>query len=265
VLLSIAARETMAEAAIRTVNGRVPVMIHVGAINTGDAVTLARHAEAAGADAVSAVPPFYYSYSFEAIRDHYAAIAEATELPLYLYFIPGATGTAISPEQLLEICAIDGVAGFKYTSQDLYYLSRVMSLRDPARTNILSGPDELFMLCLALGAEGAIGTTYNFMPRLYVDIMESYTRGEVTVARELQRAATDVIAVLIRHGVLPSTKALLAMLGFPVGHGVPPMPALIGSATEALRQDLETCGFFELVARASLYGPKDDPMRGRLA
>lgn len=265
VLLSPEARREMAEAVISIVAGQVPVMVHVGAITTETAIELTRHANLAGADAVSAIPPFYYAYPFRAILEHYRAIANEADMPVYIYYIPGSTGASITPEQLLEICALDGVAGFKYTSQDLYYLSRLMILRDTDRVNVLSGPDELFLSCLALGVEGAIGTTYNFMPRLYIDIMQSYLRGDVTTARRLQLAATNLIGKLFPYGVIPATKALLAMLGYSVGHGVPPMPPVEGDDAKKLRQDLEEAGLFGLLRRNALYGPPGDPMRGKLA
>ncbi|MFH1085111.1 MAG: dihydrodipicolinate synthase family protein [Chloroflexota bacterium] len=265
VLLGSARRRRMAEVAIGAVAGRIPVMVHIGAITTAESVALASHATAAGADAVSAVPPFYFAYPFAAVKEHYRAIAAASGVPVYLYYIPGATGGAVSVPQLLELCALEGVAGLKYTSQDLYFLSRLLAERDPGRVNVLSGPDELFLPCLSMGVEGCIGTTYNFMPRLYIDIWQTYLRGEVAQARVLQKAGSDVIAVLIRHSVLPATKALLGLLGFPVGHGVLPMPPVVGDALEALRRDLAAVGLWDLVHRPALYGPAGDPMRGTLA
>jgi len=265
VLLPSHLRREMAEAAISAVAGRVPVMVHVGAIDTATAVDLAEHANLAGADAISAIPPFYYAYSFEAILDHYRAIASASDVPLYIYFIPSATGASVTPEQLLEICALEGIAGFKYTSHDLYYLSQVMARRNPDEVNVLSGPDELFLPCLALGAEGCIGTTYNFMPRLYIDIMQSFLRGDLATARRLQFAANEMIRVLLKYGGIPATKALLTRLGYDVGHGVPPMPAIAGEREAALFQEFENAGLHGLLRRHALYGPPGDPMRGTLA
>jgi N-acetylneuraminate lyase len=265
VLLSGEARRRMAQCAVDAVAGRVPVMVHVGAITTQEAVELTEHANRIGADAVSAIPPFYYSYAFEAILAHYRAIAQASVAPVYIYYIPGSTGIAVSPEQLLEICAIEGIAGLKYTSQDLYFLSRLLAMRDPDAVNVLSGPDELFLPCLALGVEGAIGTTYNFMPRTYLDIYHGHLAGEAELARSLQMAASDVIAVMLRYGVIPATKALLKMLGHDVGYGVPPMPPIEGPGAEALEADLRAGGLFELVVRAAQHPAHDDLMRGRLA
>lgn len=265
VLLAPAVRRAMAEVALGAASGRVPVMVHIGAINTETAVGLAQHASLIGADAISSVPPFYYSVPFSAVKAHYQAITRASGVPLYVYYIPGATGNALAPEQLLEICMMDGIAGFKYTSQDLFSLTRIMAMRDPARVNVFSGPDELFLPCLSLGVDGAVGTTYNFMPRLYIDIMESYLHGEFLEARHLQLIATTIITKLLPLGAIAATKALLPMLGYEVGFGVPPLPRIEGDAVQQLRSELERAGLWQMLKRESRYGPAGDPMRGKLA
>ena len=140
ILLSPSARREMAEVAISAAGGRVPVMVHVGAADTETAIQLGEHANLAGADAISAVPPFYYEYPFAAIKAHYHAIAAASGVPVYVYYIPGATGNALSPEQLLELCTMEGMRGFKYTSRDMFFLSTIMARRDARRTTVLSGP-----------------------------------------------------------------------------------------------------------------------------
>ncbi|MHB0859233.1 MAG: dihydrodipicolinate synthase family protein [Anaerolineae bacterium] len=264
VLLSAATRREMAEVAIGAVAGQVPVMVHVGCLTTEMAVDLAQHANLAGADAVSAVPPFYFAYPFSAIQEYYRAIASASSLPVYLYYVPGSAGNAMTLEQLLRLCAMEGIAGLKYTSHDLFLFSRLMSARDPEKINVLSGPDELNLPCCALGADGAIGTTYNFMPRLYVDLRAAVLAGDMETARRLQFAANRVIDVLLPYGAIPATKALLGILGFPVGRGVPPMPAIEGDALRNFRKELEEAGMFGLLKRNASRGPEGDPMRGHL-
>lgn len=265
VLLRPGQRREMAEVAIAAVGGRVPVMIHVGTTDTETAVELAQHASLAGADAVSAVPPFYYGYPFAAIKAHYRAIAEAASVPVYMYYIPDATGVKMTAEQIIDICALDGIAGLKYTSEDLGVLGRLLALRDPEELTVLSGPDPLFLATCALGVDGAIGTMYNFMPRLYIDIMGAVQAGDLAAARRLQHAAGDLIAVLRKYAVLPGVKALLNTMGFRVGACVPPMPRLDAEQTRLLRQDMEAAGLTGLLRRRAAYGPEGDPMRGRLA
>jgi len=263
VLLTASTRRDMARAVIAAVGGRVPVMVHVGSVNQDEAVALARDACAAGADAVSSVPPFYYGYRFGAIKAHYERLAAASEKPLYLYYVPAST-VSVSPEQLLELCAIEGVEGFKYTSHDLVYLTTVLAKRSED-TNIVSGPDELLLPCLALGVDGAIGTTYNLMPRLDVDIFESVQAGDLAVAQDLQRRANQVIDALRPYGVIPATKATLGLLGLAVGQASRPLSQLGGDELGDLERDLLAAGFFDLVDRPACYPQPGDAMRGQLA
>lgn len=266
VLLSPAQRREMAEVAISAAGGRVRVMVHVGAINTEQAVDLAQHASLAGADAISAVPPFYFHYSPEALRAHYAAIAEAAgSVPLFLYYIPRYTGNEMAPAQLAALCRIPGVAGIKFSHMDMAYLSEFMALRDPEATNVLSGPDDLHLVCAVLGAEGAVGSTYNFMPRLYVDIRGAFEAGDIAMARRLQFCANRLIQVLRRYGAVPAVRAMCQRLGFEVGRAVPPMPTLTGETLRRFHHEMDEAGLPELLERNAVYGPEGDPMRGKLA
>lgn len=264
ILLSPAVRRKMAEVAVGAVSGRAPVMVHVGAIDTKTTMALAQHAGSAGADAISAIPPFYFDYPFGVILEHYHAIASVSSIPLYVYHIPSATGVSLTVEQLLEICALDGVVGLKYSSLDLYFLSDLLAMRDPDEVNVLSGADQLLLPCLSLGVEGAIGTFYNLLPRLFIDIRQSFLRGELAMARRLQFAANEVIAVTRPYGVIPAVKAMLVTLGYDVGHGVPPMPPIEGDQANQLQRDLEDAGLRGLLRRNAMYGPRGDPMRGKL-
>lgn len=266
VLLSPAQRREMAEVAIAAAGGRVPVMVHVGAINTEQAVDLAQHANLAGADAIAAIPPFYFGYPHEALRSHYAAIAEAAGgVPFYIYYIPRYTGNEMTPAQLAALCQMPRVAGIKFSHTDMIYFSQFIALRDPAVTNVLSGPDELHLTCAALGADGAVGSNYNFMPRLFVDIRGAYDAGDLTTARDLQFRANRIIQVLLRYGAVPTVRAMCQRLGFAVGSAVLPMPTLQGDTLKRLYQEMDEAGLPELLARPALYGPEGDAMRGRLA
>ena len=189
VLLPPDARRVMAEMVIEQVNGRVPVIVHVGATATAEAVELARHAEAIGADGVAAVPPFYYSVGFRAIVEHYALIGGASALPLYLYYIPGTTGVTLTAEQMWELCQLPHVAGFKYSAFDMYLLEQIFALAQGS-LNVFSGPDQLFLPMQAVGVDGAIGTTYNMIPRHFCRLYEAFHRGEIEAARHLQAQAT---------------------------------------------------------------------------
>jgi N-acetylneuraminate lyase len=246
VLLPVDVRRTMAETVIEQADGRVPVIVHVGATATADAVTLARHAAQAGADGVAAVPPFYYKVGFRAIKEHYTLISGASSLPLYLYYIPGATGVTLSAAQMWELCQLPNAAGFKYTSFDMYLLEQILALAQGA-LNVFSGPDQLFAPMLAVGVDGAIGTTYNVLPRHFARIYQAFQRGDVPEARRLQSQGNRVIDTFIRYGGLPAVKEMMRMLGFDCGTCRRPLGRLTEDEVKALREDLDEVGFWELV------------------
>lgn len=245
VLLPVATRQRLAEVVIEQVNRRVPVMVHVGAAATADAVMLAAHAAAIGADAVSAVPPFYFQVGFRGIKEHYQRIAAASSLPLYLYYIPNATGVSLSAAEMAELCQVANVRGFKYTSHDLYLLEQIMALGG-GEMNIFSGPDQLFLPCLALGVDGAIGTTYNVLASHYVRLYRAFQRGDMATARRLQSQANRVIEVFVRYGGVPAVKEMMRFIGLDCGDCRRPLRKLDESEIAALRAALQKVGFWEL-------------------
>jgi N-acetylneuraminate lyase len=245
VLLPVGERKRMGETVVEQACGRVPVMLHVGAAATADAVELARHAQAVGADAVAAVPPFYYNVGFQAVKEHYERIAGASSLPLYLYYIPGATGVTLNAEQMWELCQIPNVRGFKYTAFDMYLLEQILSLGRGA-LNVFSGPDQLFAPMLTVGVDGAVGTTYNMLPSHFVRVYQAFQRGDVVEARRLQSQANRVIDAFIRHGGLPAVKEMMRMLGFDCGYCRRPFRRLTAEQVAALRADLDEIGFWAI-------------------
>jgi N-acetylneuraminate lyase len=245
VLLPSPVRRTMAEVVVEQVNGRVPVIVHVGAAATAEAVELALHASAAGADGVAAVPPFYYSVGFRSIEEHYGLIAAATSLPFFLYYIPGTTGVTLTAEQMWKLCQIPNVVGFKYSAFDMYLLEQVFALAR-GKLNVFSGPDQLFAPMLTVGVDGAIGTTYNLLPRHFVHIYQAFQKGDLPTVRHLQSQANRVIDAFVRHGGLPAVKEIMRMLGFDCGYCRRPLGRLTDDEVRALRRDLDRIGFWAL-------------------
>jgi N-acetylneuraminate lyase len=245
ILLPLAERERMAELAIEQANGRVPVIVHVGAPATVDAMALAAHAERIGADGVASVPPFYYSVGFQGIVEHYGLIAGASTLPLYLYYIPSTTGVTLTAEQMWQLCQIPNVCGFKYSAFDMYLLEQIMSLGGGS-LNVFSGPDQLFAPMLTVGVDGAIGSTYNLLPRHFVRIYEAFRAGDIAQARRLQSQANRVIDTFLLHGGLPAAKEMMRMIGYDCGYCRRPLRRLSADEVAALRADLDRIGFWEL-------------------
>ena len=247
ILLPLDLRKDMAQVTIEQASGRVPVIVHVGATATADALLLAAHAEQVGADGVAAIPPFYYHVGFEAIREHYQLIASASSLPLYLYYIPSATAVTLNAEQMWELCQIPNVCGFKYSAFDMYLLEQILSLGG-GTLNVFSGPDQLFAPMLTVGVDGAIGTTYNLLPAHFVQLYEAFRAGDLARARALQSQANRVIDAFIRYGGLPAVKEMMRMLGFDCGYCRRPFRRLSGEEVAALRADLERIDFWSIAS-----------------
>ncbi len=236
--LSEAERKKILEAVIEAAEGAF-VVAHIGAIGTNNSIVLARHAERAGANAVSSVPPFYFSYSFAEIKQYYLDIMGSVNIPMMIYNIPSNTRTAFSLGEFLELMACDGVEYLKFTDNDFYLLEQI---RSHCRKTVFSGKDEDFLSALAVGADGAIGTSFNFMLRKFIRIGELFERGRVQEARALQHSANEVITAVCGCGLLEATKYMLSLQGIEAGHARKPFFRLTEEQKRRLRAIAEREG-----------------------
>lgn len=197
------------------VSGDLTVIAHTGAMSTEDAIQLSRHAQSVGADAISSVTPLYYKYSFKEIKHYYTRLCEAVNIPVIIYNIPALTGTALDFSQLSDLLSIDGVGGMKFTSSDFFLLNRLkQAFPDKVFYN---GCDEMLLSGLSAGADGGIGTTYNFMPELFLSIYSLFAQGRMKEANAVQSLANQVIAEVISKGTLPASKQMIAFSGLDYG------------------------------------------------
>lgn len=216
-------RAAFLAAVAKAAAGRCRLVAHVGAVATADALALGGAAAEAGYDAISAIPPFYYDFSRDELKAHYRALGAAVPLPLIVYNFGGRVGR-LTNDDLLELLDEPKVVGVKHTSQDLYLLERFKRHRPEAV--IYNGFDEMCLAGLIMGADGAIGTTYNFMGDLFVRLAKAFADGRIAEAQRLQIVANRVIDVLIEVGVFPGTKGMLALMGLDVGPCRAPFRAL---------------------------------------
>jgi N-acetylneuraminate lyase len=238
-LMNVQERAAVAERVVRRVRGRVPVMVHVGAIPTRDAVALARHAREVGADAVAAIPPTFFGYSFNAIKTHYRLIAEAADIPTFAYNIPHASGVNLTPAMFAEMGReIPNLVGMKFTSHNFFEMRQIMEI--PGMT-VLSGPDEMFLPALSMGIEAAIGSTYNIMTAHFVALYNAFKAGRLAEAQELQLVANRVIKVFLAYP--GSLKVMMRWQGVPVGEPRRPLEPLPAEREDALRADLMAIGY----------------------
>jgi N-acetylneuraminate lyase len=216
--------------------GRLGLIAHVGTIATRDALALAEHAAKAGYRAISAIAPFYYDFSRPEVMVHHRSIAEAAALPLIVYNFPARTA-GFTLAELVELLSHPNIIGIKHTSSDMFQLERIRRAVPDAL--VYNGYDEMCLAGIATGAQGAIGTTYNFMGDLFVALREAAMAGRIGEARRLQAMANDVIEVLIAVGVMPGSKALLGMMGVACGPSRRPFRTIGAAEHERLRKAIE--------------------------
>lgn len=214
VLCSVKERMELLETVMEA-SGDLTVIAHTGTMSTADAILLSRHAESSGADAISSVTPLYYKYSFREIKHYYSRLCEAVNIPVIIYNIPALTGTALDFGQLSELLSIDGVGGMKFTSSDFFLLNR---LKQEFPDKIFyNGCDEMLLSGLSAGADGGIGTTYNFMPEMFLSIYELFNNGRMKEANAVQSLANKIIAEVVSRGTLSASKQMINFSGLDYG------------------------------------------------
>lgn len=221
--------------------GKCSLIAHVGAAATGDSVQLSKIANACGFHAVSAVPPYYYKHSFSDIADYYLEIADAAELPVIIYNIPVLSGTDLSTDRLLKLMEDDRIAGAKFTAQDLFQFQQLRAQAPDKK--FYFGTDEMFLGAAAMGTDGGIGSTYNLIVDVYLGIEQEVAQGNIGEAQRLQYKANELIAILIKAGVIPGLKYALGKIGVPVGPCRSPFSAPDENAKKLIDRWLENNGY----------------------
>lgn len=230
------------------VEHRLAVIAHVGALAIDEAKLLARRARDLELSAVSALAPSYFKpQTVDQLVEWCAAIAgEAPDLPFYYYDIPAMTGVSLPMDVFLSTAAarIPNLAGVKYSNPDLVTYRRCLDLAGK-RLDLPWGTDEALLGALATGARGAVGSTYNWAPRLYTALIEAFQRGDLATARRLQSISVDMVAAMADIGFMGAAKALIGRLGVPVGPARLPLTNPTSAEVDALIVRLDELGFEE--------------------
>ena len=212
-LLETEERKAVAEIVAAEVGDRLPFVVHTGALSTRTAIELSSHAKECGAVAVSLIPPIYYHYSIEEIEQYYKDVLDAVDIGIIVYNIPQFTGISFSKKN--AFLNDKRIIGIKHTSMNLYDLERIKQAF-PDKV-IFNGFDEIFLSSLAAGADAAIGITVNIFPKLFIAIREEFQKGNISVARDLQRLINDFIEVIVGAGVFSAAKYSLTLQGIDIG------------------------------------------------
>lgn len=171
--------------AVETAAGRVRVMAGAGSNSTQEAIEMARHAASVGVDALLVVAPYYNKPGQEGLYRHYMAVADATELPLYLYNVPGRTVVEVLPETIGRLAQHPNIVGVKDATANLVRPLQVRRLVQKP-FNQLSGEDGTIVSFLAAGGDGCISVTSNVAPALCAELHKTWQEGRVQEAMALQ-------------------------------------------------------------------------------
>ncbi len=230
------------------------VIIHVGHNSLADSKALAAHAAEIRAYGIGAMGPcFFKPQTVEDLVAFCAQVASAAPaLPFYYYHIPGMTGVEFPMADFLETATevIPTLVGIKYTWEDLVDFGRCLAVGD-GRFDLLYGRDETLLAGLAIGAIGAVGSTYNFAAPLYRRLMEAFEAGDLDTARDLQRRSREMIHLLYTTtgSFLPAAKTVMKMVGLDCGPVRSPMRNLTPEEAEHVRAELQHLGFDEYCAK----------------
>lgn len=244
--LSPQERLALAEAWARVCGPDLKLIVHVGDNALPVSRELAAHARQIGAVAIGAMPPSFFRPAASAVAEWCAAVAEAApDLPFYYYHIPSMTGVPVRMADLFPLAGrIPSFAGAKFTFEDLMDYQMALEA-EGGRFDVLFGRDEMLLAALAVGATGAVGSTYNFMAPVYLRMMEAFARHDLARARRWQ-ARSHALVRILQHAVngVACNKAILNLCGVEVGSCRVPLSRYASGDLARLRQSLEAIGFF---------------------
>lgn len=201
------------EAVVDQVNGRIPVIGGASSNSTMKAVALAKQVKQSGADAILTVAPFYNKPTQDGIFQHFSAIAEAVDIPIVIYNVPGRTASNIEATTALKLAEeIPHIAGVKEASANFGQIMEILHHR-PAGFGVWSGDDNLTLSLVALGADGIVSVVANEVPRMFSDMVRAALKGKWEKARELHYQLLHLMNVnFIESNPIPA-KAALHMMG----------------------------------------------------
>jgi 4-hydroxy-tetrahydrodipicolinate synthase len=220
--------------------GRIKVLAGTGSNSTREAIRLTRFAKQAGADGVLMVGPYYNKPTQEGYYRHFAAIAEAVDLPIVLYNIPGRTGSNILPETIARLAKIPTIVGIKEATGSLDQASQIACLCD---LTILSGDDSLTLPLLSIGGRGVISVVGNIVPRDMKALIAAFEAGKLKEAREWHRKLFPLCRDMLEAATNPiPIKTAMKFLGRDTGELRLPLCPLDTAGEGRLRQVLREYG-----------------------
>ncbi|MGH9089509.1 MAG: dihydrodipicolinate synthase family protein [Acidimicrobiales bacterium] len=239
-------RKTLAEVAVKTAGGRVPVFVNASLAGTAQVIELARHAESVGADGIVVITPYHWRPGPDALLAHFSAVAGAVGIDVLLYNFPARLGVTITPDllaRLVERCP--NVVGMKDAAYDMKAFTEIVRrMRGTAADFHLFTGVEYPLPGMVLGAHGCFSPSLQIAPGLVRSLYESCAAGDYAGALPLQQQASALWQIL-KSGHAAGVKAALDLLGRPAGGVRLPMLPFDGAQRARLESSLRGLGVLD--------------------
>ncbi|MCK4244384.1 MAG: dihydrodipicolinate synthase family protein [Candidatus Omnitrophica bacterium] len=246
-ILSVEERKEIIKTYVEAVKGKAEIIVHIGDNSTNVCCELAKYSERIGADAISSLPPIVYSEGFESTYQHYKSICQSTSLPLFIYNMPGMVEGNITLDNFLRLFKLKNIVGMKFTSYNLYEMRNIIEATK-GKLLVLSGPDEIALPALVMGAGGNIGSTQNIFSLAFVNMYKKFLEGNIFASQKIQYKLNRIIRILLKYRK-DSLKVAIKMAGFDCGRNRLPGLNLNKEEEKNLRKELEKADFYQLLEK----------------
>ncbi len=237
--MTLEEKHSVMKYAVDYVAGRKPVILGTGGNNTSSVIAESKYAQSLGADALLIVTPYYNKCSQDGLVKHFFAVADAVELPIIIYNVPGRTGVNITPATLARLAEHPNIQAIKEASGNISQIAEMARLVK-GKMDLYSGNDDQIVPILSLGGKGVISVLANVAPQAAHDICASYLAGDVKTACDLQLHYNPLNSALFSDVNPIPVKTALNLMGFEAGPLRLPLSDMSAQGEEALRKVLQS-------------------------
>lgn len=228
-----------AKIVVKHTNNRVPVFVGTGGNSTREVINLSKRMEEIGASALSIITPYFVPPTQKELIAHYKAIAEAVNLPIMMYNMPGKTGINIEPESVRELAKVKNIVGIKDSSGKLDNMKAYLEVTKGEDFSVFSGSDSLILDILKAGGHGAVAATANFLAGIDIAIYDNFIKGDLEAAQKAQDSIEELRRIL-KLGTIPSViKKAVVLNGIDVGPARFPVTQPTGEVLEEIKKVVE--------------------------
>ena len=226
------------ECAVKTANGRIPIIAGTGGNNTKQVIENSKLAESLGVDGLLIVTPYYNKCTQKGLVEHYKVIAQSVSLPIILYSVPSRTGVNIEPQTCLELSKIENIVAIKEASGNISQVAEIAHLCGD-NLHIYSGNDDQILPILSLGGLGVISVLSNVKPEYTHNIVQNFFSGNIEKATKMQLDALPLIKALFSEVNPIPVKAALNIQGYDFGIPRLPLTPMTVEKMEVLKKELK--------------------------